>query len=67
MVGYISDDEVYHETNPFRLILTGVIWLVRNGTNNVNKNMWNECSCNSRCISMNKLYGLSLVMMIKGE
>ena len=52
MVGYISDDEVYNETNPFRLLLTGVIWLVRNGTNNVNKSMYVECSRNSRGISM---------------
>ena len=53
MIGYISDDEVFNATNPFRFLLTGVIWLVRSGTNNVNKSMYVECSRNSRGISMN--------------
>ena len=53
VVGYISDAEVYNETNPFRMLLTGVVWLVRNRTNIVNESMYVECARNSRGISMN--------------
>ena len=53
MVGYISDAEVYNETNPFRMLVTGAMWLVRNRTNIVNESMLIECFQNERHISVN--------------
>ena len=44
VVGYIPDEEVANETNPFRQLVSGVIWLVRNGTNFVNASKQLECS-----------------------
>ena len=44
VVGYLSDEEVNNKTNPFRQLVTGVVWLVRNGTNVVNESMELECS-----------------------
>ena len=44
VVGYLSDDEILNTTNPFRQLVAGVIWLVRNGTNYVNESMKLECS-----------------------
>ena len=44
VVGYIPDREILNTTNPFRQLVTGVIWLVRNGTNYVNESMKLECS-----------------------
>ena len=44
VVGYISDEEILNSTNPFRQLVSGVIWLVRNGTNYVNESMKQECS-----------------------
>lgn len=43
VVGYIPDDEVKNATNPFRQLVTGVLWLVRNGTNYVNESKKLEC------------------------
>ena len=43
-VGYIPDEEILNSTNPFRQLVAGVIWLVRNGTNFVNESMELECS-----------------------
>ena len=43
-VGYIPDEEILNSTNPFRQLIAGVIWLVRNGTNFVNESMELECS-----------------------
>lgn len=44
VVGYIPDEEIHNETNPFRHLVTGVVWLVRNGTNYVNESKRLECS-----------------------
>ena len=43
-VGYIPDQEVLNTSNPFRQLVSGVIWLVRNGSNFVNESMALECS-----------------------
>ena len=52
MVGYISDDEVLNKTNPFRMLVTGAMWLVRNGANIVDESMVIECFQNERHISV---------------
>uniref|UniRef100_A0A1X7TAB2 Phosphodiester glycosidase domain-containing protein n=1 Tax=Amphimedon queenslandica TaxID=400682 RepID=A0A1X7TAB2_AMPQE len=44
VVGYIPEEELHNQTNPFRQLVTGVIWLVRNGTNYVNESKIMECS-----------------------
>lgn len=44
VVGYISDRDIYNKTNPFRQLVSGVVWLVRNGSNYVNESMKIECS-----------------------
>ena len=44
VVGYIPDSEIRNTSNPFRQLVTGVIWLVRNGSNFVNESMSLECS-----------------------
>lgn len=44
VVGYIPDDEILNTTNPFRQLVTGVLWLVRNGTNYVNESKKLECA-----------------------
>lgn len=44
VVGYIPDEEILNTTNPFRQLVTGVIWLVRNGTNFVNESKRLECA-----------------------
>ena len=43
VVGYIPDEEVLNTTNPFRQLVTGVVWLVRNGTNYVQESKRLEC------------------------
>lgn len=42
VVGYLSDSEILNNT--FRQLVTGVIWLVRNGSSFVNESMALECS-----------------------
>ena len=44
VVGYIPDEEILDTDNPFRQLVTGVVWLVRNGTNFVNESKEMECS-----------------------
>ncbi len=44
VVGYLSDSEIRNMTNPFRQLVTGVVWLVRNGTSFVNESLQLECS-----------------------
>lgn len=44
VVGYIPDEDILNTTNPFRQLVTGVIWLVRNGTNYVNESKKLECA-----------------------
>ena len=44
VVGYISEEEVL--SGSFRQLVSGVIWLVRNGTNYVNESMDLECASN---------------------
>ena len=45
--------KVYNETNPFRMLVTGAMWLVRNCTNIVNESMLIEYFQNERHISVN--------------
>ena len=52
VVGYVSEDDIRNETNPFRQLVSGVIWLVRNGTNYVNESMRIECPDNEETGSM---------------
>ena len=52
VVGYISEADIRNKTNPFRQLVSGVIWLVRNGTNYVNESMKIECSENEDTGSM---------------
>ncbi len=52
VVGYISDEDIHNEENPFRQLVSGIIWLVRNGTNYVNESMIIECSDNEDTGSM---------------
>ena len=42
VVGYIPDEEVNSSENPFKQLVAGVIWLVRNGSNYVNESMHME-------------------------
>ncbi|CAI8027068.1 N-acetylglucosamine-1-phosphodiester alpha-N-acetylglucosaminidase [Geodia barretti] len=44
VVGYIPDEEILNTTNPFRQLVTGVVWLVRNGTNYVDESKKMECA-----------------------
>lgn len=44
VVGYLPEEEISNGTNLFRQLVTGVIWLVRNGTNYVNESMRMESS-----------------------
>ena len=44
VVGYISTEEIQKGT--FRQLISGVVWLVRNGTNYVNESMKMECPSN---------------------
>lgn len=39
VVGYIPNEELNSEDNPFKQVVAGVIWLVRNGSNYVNQSM----------------------------
>ena len=38
-VGYLSNEEAKNKTDPFLQLLSGVIWLVKNGSNFVNESM----------------------------
>ena len=38
-VGYLSNEELRNKTDPFLQLLSGVIWLVKNGSNFVNESM----------------------------
>lgn len=42
VVGYISEEEILNGS--FRQLVSGVLWLVRNGTNYVNESMSLECA-----------------------
>ncbi|XP_066289183.1 N-acetylglucosamine-1-phosphodiester alpha-N-acetylglucosaminidase-like [Branchiostoma lanceolatum] len=44
VVGYLSEMDVLREDNPFVQLVTGVIWLVRNGTVYVNESKAQDCA-----------------------
>ncbi len=44
VVGYLPDSEISNSSNPFRQLVTGVVWLVRNGSSFVNESIQLECS-----------------------
>ena len=46
VIGYLSEADVCNASNPFNQLVTGVIWLVRDGINYVNKSMILESSEN---------------------
>ncbi|XP_014325282.1 N-acetylglucosamine-1-phosphodiester alpha-N-acetylglucosaminidase [Xiphophorus maculatus] len=42
--GYLSQEDVLDESNPFVQLVSGVIWLLRNGTIYINESLQAECS-----------------------
>lgn len=46
VIGYLSEADVYNQSDQFRQLVTGVIWLVRNGINYVNESKKMESSDN---------------------
>lgn len=46
VIGYIPEEDLHNTSNPFRQLVTGIVWLVRNGTNYVNESKFLECSEN---------------------
>ena len=44
VVGYLSEEDFHNRANRFRQLVSGVIWLVRNGTNYVNESKRMESS-----------------------
>lgn len=48
VTGYISDDDINNATIPFKELVSGVVWLVRNGTNFVNQSSLLECDENQK-------------------
>ena len=52
MTGYIPDEEVLSGEIPFKQLVSGILWLVRNGSNYVNVSMREECRNNQDTGSM---------------
>jgi len=53
VTGYISDWDIINKTTiPFKELLSGVVWLVRNGTNFVNQSSVLECDENEKTGNM---------------
>ena len=52
VTGYISDNDINNATIPFKELISGVIWLVRNGTNFVNESSLLECDENQKTGNM---------------
>ena len=54
ITGYISDDDIAgtNATVPFKELISGVIWLVRNGSNFVNESSLLECDENQKTGNM---------------
>ena len=52
MVGYIPNEELSSTENPFKQLIAGVIWLVRNGSNYVNQSMEMESTAHEDTGSM---------------
>ena len=52
VVGYLSDREVKSPANLFRQVVSGVVWLVRNGTSFVNQSLGEECANNEETGTM---------------
>lgn len=44
MCRYLSQEDVLDESNPFVQLVSGVIWLLRNGTIYINESLQAECS-----------------------
>lgn len=58
VVGYVSEEELQDTENPFRQLVAGVVWLVRNGTNYVNESKVLECSEHEDTGSMETFVGV---------
>ncbi|XP_058504002.1 N-acetylglucosamine-1-phosphodiester alpha-N-acetylglucosaminidase isoform X2 [Solea solea] len=41
--GYLSEDEVMDQSNPFVQLVSGVVWLLRNGEVYINQSLKSEC------------------------
>ena len=52
VTGYIADNDINNTTIPFKELISGVIWLVRNGTNFVNESSLLECDENQKTGNM---------------
>ena len=48
VTGYISKEDIYNATVPFKQLISGVVWLVRNGSNFVNQSSLLECDENQK-------------------
>jgi len=48
VTGYISKEDIFNATVPFKQLISGVVWLVRNGSNFVNESKMLECDENQR-------------------
>jgi len=48
VTGYISKEDIFNATVPFKQLLSGVVWLVRNGSNYVNESKMLECDENQK-------------------
>ena len=48
VTGYISKEDIYNATIPFKQLISGVVWLVRNGSNFVNESKMLECDENQK-------------------
>ncbi|XP_028712129.1 N-acetylglucosamine-1-phosphodiester alpha-N-acetylglucosaminidase [Peromyscus leucopus] len=43
VTGYLSEEEVLDTVNPFEQLLSGVVWLIRNGSIYINESQATEC------------------------
>lgn len=48
VTGYIPDEDINKINTPFKELVSGVVWLVRNGTNFVNQSSLLECDENQK-------------------
>ncbi|XP_006895303.1 PREDICTED: LOW QUALITY PROTEIN: N-acetylglucosamine-1-phosphodiester alpha-N-acetylglucosaminidase [Elephantulus edwardii] len=43
VTGYLSEEEVLNTENPFVQLVSGVVWLIRNGSTYINESLATEC------------------------
>uniref|UniRef100_G1QCU2 N-acetylglucosamine-1-phosphodiester alpha-N-acetylglucosaminidase n=1 Tax=Myotis lucifugus TaxID=59463 RepID=G1QCU2_MYOLU len=54
VTGYLSEEEVLDTENPFVQLLSGVVWLIRNGSIYINESQATECDETQETGSFNK-------------